>query len=139
MPEASERINIVFTWVQQLLQDRKREGGLPDAASTVWSLLSQGYSQFEHCRWVAQLSAFCPGLICPALLRTALPLMVWHGSAVNGNIAVLTVSGMHAKSTRLLLIALHVAEPPHLVSQPLYTSGAQSCMVPVADIVLPAS
>lgn len=50
VPEASERINIVFTWVQQLLQDRKREGGMAEATSTVWSLLSNGYSQFELCR-----------------------------------------------------------------------------------------
>ncbi len=54
VPEASERINIVFTWVQQLLQDRKREGGMAEAASTVWSLLSDGYSQFEQCRCATQ-------------------------------------------------------------------------------------
>lgn len=66
VPEASERINIVFTWVQQLLQDRKREGGMAEATSTLWSLLSGGYSQFEQCRCATQCRRVNLG-VCSAL------------------------------------------------------------------------
>lgn len=52
---APERVNIVYTWVHQLLQDRLRDGGLFQAApigARIWQLLSDGYGQFEHCRYV---------------------------------------------------------------------------------------
>lgn len=43
----------MYAWVQQLLQERLREGGLARAApiaSRMWQMLSEGYLQFEQCR-----------------------------------------------------------------------------------------
>ena len=54
MPGASERVNIAYAWVQQLLQERFREKGLTLAApvgSRMWQMLSEGYLQFEQCRY----------------------------------------------------------------------------------------
>ncbi len=54
MPGASERVNIVYAWVQQLLQERFKEKGLTLAApvgSRMWQMLSEGYLQFEQCRY----------------------------------------------------------------------------------------
>ncbi len=61
IPGASERVNIVYTWVQQLLQDRLKEGGLTRAApigSRIWQVLSDGYLQFEHCRCAHSISSW---------------------------------------------------------------------------------
>lgn len=54
MPGASERVNIVYAWIQQLLQERFKEKGLTLAApvgSRMWQMLSEGYLQFEQCRY----------------------------------------------------------------------------------------
>ena len=54
VPGASERVNIVYAWVQQLLQERFKEKGLTLAApvgSRMWQMLSEGYLQFEQCRY----------------------------------------------------------------------------------------
>lgn len=94
VPEASERINIVFTWIQQLLQDRKRAGGMAEATSTVWSLLSNGYSQFEQCRVLADTPFPFPWaqmvLILLILYALLVPLLVvafvnrtWVGLVIN--------------------------------------------------------
>ena len=59
VPGASERCNTVFAWLQQLLQERLQEGGLtqaPPIASRMWQMLSEGYLQFEQCRWVIYTS-----------------------------------------------------------------------------------
>ena len=61
VPGASERVNIVYAWVQQLLQERFKEKGLTLAApvgSRMWQMLSEGYLQFEQCRY-SQKSAAC--------------------------------------------------------------------------------
>lgn len=55
VPGASERCNTVYAWLQQLLQERLREGGLTHAhpiGSRMWQMLSEGYLQFEQCRQV---------------------------------------------------------------------------------------
>ena len=54
VPGASERVNIVYAWVQQLLQERFKEKRLTLAApvgSRMWQMLSEGYLQFEQCRY----------------------------------------------------------------------------------------
>ena len=53
VPGASERVNIAYAWVQQLLQERLKDEGLTLAApvgSRMWQILSEGYAQFEMCR-----------------------------------------------------------------------------------------
>ena len=50
---ASERVNIVYAWVQQLLQERLREEGVTLEApvgARMWQVLSEGYLHFEQCR-----------------------------------------------------------------------------------------
>lgn len=54
MPGAAERVNICYAWIQQLLQQRMRMGGLAAEApilSREWQLLSEGMLAFEQCRW----------------------------------------------------------------------------------------
>ena len=54
MPGAAERVNICYAWIQQLLQQRIRMGGLAADApilSREWQLLSEGLLAFEQCRW----------------------------------------------------------------------------------------
>ena len=54
MPGAAERVNICYAWIQQLLQQRMRMGGLAIDApilSREWQLLSEGMLAFEQCRW----------------------------------------------------------------------------------------
>ena len=54
MPGAAERVNICYAWIQQLLQQRMRMGGLAIDApilSREWQLLSEGLLAFEQCRW----------------------------------------------------------------------------------------
>lgn len=61
MPGASERVNIVYAWVQQLLQERFKEEGLTLAApvgSRMWQMLSEGYLQFEQCRYAGKIATY---------------------------------------------------------------------------------
>ena len=74
MPGATERVSVVYTWVQQLLQDRLREGGLCRDApigSRMWQVLTDGYLQFEQCR-----SGFCPAVNCNFPNPLLLPALV---------------------------------------------------------------
>ena len=61
VPDASERVNIVYAWLQQVLQERLKDNGLTLAApvgSRMWQILSEGYAQFEQCRWLSTYSVF---------------------------------------------------------------------------------
>ncbi|KAL3134602.1 hypothetical protein ABBQ38_006433 [Trebouxia sp. C0009 RCD-2024] len=94
---ATERVSAVYTWVQQLLQDRLNEGGLTRAApigSRIWQVLSEGYLHFEHCRAIADTPFPFPWaqvvLIMLILYALTTPLVVvafinstWTGLAVN--------------------------------------------------------
>lgn len=60
VPGASERVNITYAWVQQLLQERLKDNGLTLAApvgSRMWQILSEGYTQFEQCRWLSKTTS----------------------------------------------------------------------------------
>ena len=62
VPGASERVNIVYAWLQQVLQERLKDNGLTLAApvgSRMWQILSEGYAQFEQCRWLST----CPLIV----------------------------------------------------------------------------
>ncbi|KAK9805550.1 hypothetical protein WJX72_004682 [[Myrmecia] bisecta] len=55
-PGAAERVNVVYAWLQQQLQERLAEGGLAlpaPIASRMWQMLSEGYIDFEGCRKLA--------------------------------------------------------------------------------------
>ncbi|KAL0039987.1 hypothetical protein WJX79_001551 [Trebouxia sp. C0005] len=97
VPGASERVNIVYAWVQQLLQERFREKGLTLAApvgSRMWQMLSEGYLQFEQCRAIADTPFPFPWaqmvLVMLIMYAISVPLVVvafvdstWMGIVVN--------------------------------------------------------
>lgn len=58
VPGTSERVNIAYAWVQQVLQERLKDNGLTLAApvgSRMWQILSEGYTHFEQCRLLSSL------------------------------------------------------------------------------------
>ena len=53
VPGAAERVNMVYSWVLQLLQQRGMEGELvapAPIAANMFHMLSQGLIAFESCR-----------------------------------------------------------------------------------------
>ncbi|KAL0045047.1 hypothetical protein WJX82_006316 [Trebouxia sp. C0006] len=97
VPGASERVNIVYAWVQQLLQERFKEKRLTLAApvgSRMWQMLSEGYLQFEQCRAIADTPFPFPWaqmvLVMLIMYAISVPLVVvafvdstWMGIVVN--------------------------------------------------------
>lgn len=91
VPGAAERVNVVYAWMQQLMQERQRQGGLCKDApigSRAWQMWSEGYLAFEQCRWAevhtrplhaGQLVSISVGgcVSNACLLIQGLPLQMW--------------------------------------------------------------
>ena len=68
VPGPGERVSVVAAWVNQILQDRRREGGLrvhPAIVSRVFGALSGGLLGYEQARWdiIREQSLLCTSFV----------------------------------------------------------------------------
>lgn len=59
IPGPGERVNVVASWVNQIIIERRKKGGLavpPPIMTRVYGVLSGGLSAYEQCRCVSRRS-----------------------------------------------------------------------------------